>query len=268
MKKRVCIDLGSLFIYAICFLISIDFGFSQTIVQYDIKNLDEEQDIESLLFELEAANLNKDDVLKGKYNNLFKQANIAEVNQANKHFWLALNLFNSGDKASSLLIGTTKFDYINFYIGDTTHGFILTKGGLLCRNAEREIIDGPASFTRFQLGPKQGKLLLMEIKNIRKPNFDYSPVPIKIFKAESFFKRLNGKQKFLYFVLGAILLMALYNFFIYWIVKDSAYLYYVGYNLAFCTFVLVTEGGFIQKFLEDSYYQFTLVNHTGAIILM
>lgn len=266
--KREYIDCRSLFIYVICFIIAVNGAFAQSIPQFDIKNLNEEQDIEALLFQLDASTLKKEDVLKGKYNSAFRQANITDINQANKHVWLAISILNSSDKASSLLIGTTKFDYINFYIGDTVNGFKLTKGGLLCKNAEREIINGPTSFARFHLDAKQSKLLLLEIKNVRKPNFDYSPVPIKIFNEQSYYKRLDGKQKFLFFVLGAILLMALYNFFIYWIVKDSAYLYYVGYNLAFCSFVLVTEGGLVQKFFQDSYYQFTLVNHAGAIILM
>jgi len=256
------------FLISICLLIYSEFTFAQGIGTYDVKNLNEEQDIEAILFELDAKQIPKDDILNGKHNHRFKLANIDEVNQKDKHVWLALKINNSSNRIQELLIGTTKFDHINFYIGDSLQGFVVTKGGLLCNNNEREIINGPTSFAKFKLAPQQHKLIYLEVNNTRKPNFDYSPVPIKLFEHDSFFNRLDGNQKFLFFVLGAILLMALYNFFIYWIVKDSAYLYYVGYNLAFCSFILITEGGFIQQYFENSYYQFTLVNHAGSISLI
>lgn len=253
-------------LFILCFFNG--FSFAQGIGSFDVKNLSEEQDIEALLFELDAKKISKEDILNGKHNHEFKLANIDEVNQKDRHVWLAIKINNSSSKKQELLIGTTKFDYINFYIGDSPHGFAFTKGGLLCNNNEREIINGPSSFAKFQLAPGQHKLIYLEVNNTRKPNFDYSPVPIKLFEHDSFYKHLEGNQRFLFFVLGAILLMALYNFFIYWIVKDSAYLYYVGYNLAFCSFILITEGGFIQQFFKNSYYQFTLVNHAGSIILI
>jgi signal transduction histidine kinase len=242
--------------------------FSQGIGSYDVNNLKEEQNIEQLLYELDASNTSTSDILSGKFNNQFKPANINQINQKDKHFWLALKLNNSGNTPKELLIGTTKFDHINFYVSDAVLGFVKTKGGLLCPNKEREIIKGPTSFVKFKLNAKQQIIIYLEVKNIREPNFDYTPVPVKIFEHDTFYKRLASNQNFLFFVLGAILLMALYNFFIYWIVKDSAYLYYVGYNLSFCSFILITEGSLIQRFFEDSYYQFTLVNHAGAIILM
>jgi signal transduction histidine kinase len=220
------------------------------------------------LFELNASKINTSNILSGKYNTQFKPADINKVNHKDQHFWLALRLKNSGKSNKELLIGTTKFDFINFYVGDTINGFTKTKGGLLCPNKDREIIKGPTSFVKFSINSQQEKIIYLEVRNIRKPDFDYAPVPIKIFEKNTFYKRSISNQNFLFFVLGAILLMALYNFFIYWIVKDAAYLYYVGYNLAFCSFVLITEGGFIQRFFVDSYYQFTLVNHAGAIILI
>jgi signal transduction histidine kinase len=262
-EKVLKLCLISIFVLLIC-----TDGFSEGINIYDVNNLKDEQNIEQLLYALEPTNISTSDILNGKCNHLFKPANIDEINQKDKHFWLVLKLNNSGDLSKELLIGTTKFDHINFYVSDAVLGFTKTKGGLLCPNKDREIIKGPTSFVKFKLNAQQQIIIYLEVKNVRKPNFDYAPVPIKIFEHDIFYKRLASNQNFLFFVLGAILLMALYNFFIYWIVKDAAYLYYVGYNLAFCSFVLITEGGFIQRFFEDSYYQFTLVNHAGAITLI
>jgi two-component system NtrC family sensor kinase len=241
---------------------------AKDIIAIDVTKLGEEKNIESTLFGLEVKNHIKKDILNGKYNAEFKLINIDEVNKKNKHFWIAFQLTNTSLKKIDLLIGTTKFDFINFYIGDTIKGYELTKGGLLCKNNERKIISGPASFAEIVIEPQKSKLVFLEVKNIRSPDFDYSPVPLQLFEASSFHEHEGNNQKFMYFVLGAILLMALYNFFIFWIVKDNAYLYYVGYNLSFCSFILITEGGFIQKYFENSYYQFTAVNHTGSIILI
>lgn len=263
LERVLKLCLISIFVLVIC-----QNGFSEGINSYDVNNLKDEQNIEKLLYALDANNISTSDILIGKFDNQFKPANIDQINQKDKHFWLAIKLNNSGNSTKELLIGTTKFDHINFYVSNTVNGFTKTKGGLLCPNKEREIIKGPTSFVKFKLNPQEQSIIYLEVKNVRKPDFDYAPVPVKIFENDTFYNRLANNQNFLFFVLGAILLMALYNFFIYWIVKDVAYLFYVGYNLAFCSFVLITEGGLIQQFFEDSYYQFTLVNHAGSIILM
>ncbi len=256
------------FVVLVFCLIFCKLTLAQGIGSYDVNSLNKSIDIESMLYALDAININKKDLLDGKHNHAFKIASIDDVNQKDKHVWLALRLNNSGANKQELLIGTSKFDYINFYVGDSLRGFTHTKGGLLCSNDEREIISGPASFVKFSLNPNHSTLIYLEVSNEGKPNFDYSPVPITLFEKYSFLEQKDRSQKFFFFVLGAILLMALYNFFIYWIVKDSAYLYYVGYNLSFCSFILITEGGLIQKLFENSYYQFTSVNHAGSITLI
>ena len=255
-------------VFSLIVFFSLNYVFAKDLISIDVSKLNEEKNIESNLYGIEAKNRNIKDILNGKFNAELKLIDIDEINKKNRHYWLGFQLTNSSLKKVNLLIGTTKFDYINFYIGDTIEGFRLTKGGLLLKNNDRKIISGPASFAELSVEPKQSKLVYIEVKNLRSPDFDYSPVPLQLFEASSFYEHEENNQKFMFFVLGAILLMALYNFFIYWIVKDNAYLYYVGYNLSFCSFILITEGGFIQKYFENSYYQFTAVNHTGSIILI
>ena len=154
--------LKKIFRALIFFFMSCNFTFAQGIGSYDVIKLNETQDLENILFELDANKINADDLLEGKHNNKFKKSNIDNVNKQNKHVWLALRIKNSSTKSKELLVGTSKFDYINFYVGDSINGFVKTKGGLLCSNHEREVLSGPSSFLRFSLNPNQSKLVYLE----------------------------------------------------------------------------------------------------------
>lgn len=73
-------------------------------------------------------------------------------------------------------------------------------------------------------------------------------LPLKLYGSEEFFERENVFVYFSGIFFGFLLVVALYNLFIYWLIKDTSYLYYTSYIVSIIIFFLVLNGQGTQYF--------------------
>jgi class 3 adenylate cyclase len=242
----------------------------QQVKSLDVNAITQEANIESLFSELKLpiGEMNGSDLFAGKYNSQIKAADVGAMNIKGVDSWLILKLVNSGNEKKEIVVGTSRFDYLSFCFVDSAGTIEKTEGGLLFPNKEKRISEVHASFADAMLLPNQEKYLCIRLRNTREPSFDFTLLPIKVYEKSYFFEHRTNKRNYLFVIMGAILIMALYNLFIFFIVKDRAYIYYVGYNLMFCCFIAVNSGGLLQLICYDSSNQFTVVNYIGALSLI
>ncbi|RMF03496.1 MAG: helix-turn-helix domain-containing protein [Bacteroidetes bacterium] len=96
------------------------------------------------------------------------------------------------------------------------------------------------SYGRFTLMPQQSATLYLHMRSTRRGvNPIFNPY---ILSSNEFYRERGNVRLFNGIFLGILLLMMLYNFFLYWQVKDSAFIYYSFFLLCLGGFAMYNSG--------------------------
>ena len=192
-----------------------------------------------------------EDVTSKKIDKLFRPCLVDSPNFGftDSAYWARFTVENKTDRAKSWLLALEypHLDHIEFYSPTTGGRYAMQEAGDLAPFAQREIRH------RYFLFP-------LEIPADRGPRTYYmrfesrGPVqfPLTILSGEEFLVADHKEQFALGIYYGIMLVMALYNFFIFFSVRDKSYLYYVLYIVSYAL-VQMTYNGLAFEWLWPCY---------------
>ncbi len=168
--------------------------------------------------------------------------------------WFHLEVRNTQPLPQELYLefGEAFADECDFYIQDAS-GYMMYKNGLQV-DLENRSIKNPLPAVLLRLESGETKQIYIRYKS-RFGSFG----SFKLFSPEAFFSSSNSFAAVYALYFGAVLVIAVYNLFLYFSLRDSAYLYYVGYVgvfalwvFLFCGFSLYVMDGAMHYMLHFS----------------
>jgi len=154
------------------------------------------------------------------------------------NFWFRVNVTNNADNPREIYLEFTEIIHKNLDLftisssGVTEH----QKNGLVIPVEQRSIENSNPTFP-ILFKPHETKKLYVKLSSI------YSVFGSIQFKApKTFYHHTNLKNQLYMFYTGAIIIIAVYNLFIFFYLKDKVYLYYVLYVFAFVIWFINYKG--------------------------
>jgi len=164
----------------------------------------------------------------------------------NSVYWIRLSAKNHSTGSEWVLDATNPMlHYINVYKPDGHGDYAATHTGAMLPFSSREFAHKDFIFS-LDLKPGEEKTYYVEIKSGATVNCD-----LQIWPYRALVFRLENEKFYLGLYFGIMLIMALYNLFLFFTVHDRSYLYYVLYviNLVFTMFIF--DGLFFQYLMPD-----------------
>jgi signal transduction histidine kinase len=159
---------------------------------------------------------------------------VPNMNLSSSAFWVKLNIKNASEAQNLLLmLSQPIMDEVTLYTLDSTGHFTSIKMGEFQVFSKREFND-PDYIFRLHLTPGQQGHYLMKIKSSDQLQF-----PLLIGSETAVLEHIGSKNTLSGLYLGIMLVMILYNLFIYFSVRDKSYLYYVVYIIL----IMLTQTG-------------------------
>ena len=165
------------------------------------------------------------------------QANSFSIGYKRKPVWFKFTIYNDSAKETETILEMTEMFHRTVDLYATSHNSLKeVKNGLDIPISEREIEKANPSFM-LSLKPFETKDIYIRVTST------YSIFgSIQLKKPKQFLKDTQIHNNILIFYFGAILIIALYNLFIFLFLKEKIYLYYVGYVLSFGLWVSLYKG--------------------------
>ncbi|MBD0333572.1 MAG: hypothetical protein ICV66_13070, partial [Chitinophagaceae bacterium] len=202
----------------------------------------------SYYVEDEQGKLTRQEVLKKEKLGEFKKITAPVINfgVTASAFWIKCNIKNETNEKLLAELGNTTLTDIQLYEIDSS-------GGLVAKHVSgnwqpfRQRETGDVNY-QFQLSaqPHRTETLLLRVLHYRGTQF-----PFTAGTKEAFYRTSNSRSLFEGMYYGLMLLMVLYNLFIYLSLKDNSYLFYVLY-VFFMGFFNAVISGYAFKFLWPS----------------
>ncbi|KXX69523.1 7TM diverse intracellular signaling domain-containing protein [Flammeovirga sp. SJP92] len=205
-----------------------------------------------------------DDILSQYHNDDFIDYSQLEFPEGESTIWFSVVLENTSNQSMELFLGTSLFDYLEIYV-PTEKALDIFKGGILELNTNKEYKKGCFSFGKIDLPASSQKRIFMKGTYVDGKYFQFSALPFTIYASESFHELQDPQDMFHYLFIGAMLIMTFYNLFLFMIVKDKTYLFYVGYNITITVYCLGLSGFIVEKGLSSAALQEDLINIPGAL---
>jgi len=141
--------------------------------------------------------------------------------QTNHTYWLRVKLKNSTSQSKKRYLYVGSWAYIDLY----TNGHLVGQSGRMRTYADRSV-PNQRQFIEYELGPRQSQVLYFRLQETMafylKSSLEFSTQkPAQVQKQTNNIRFSQG------IFLGIIIVMALYNLFIFFSVKDVSFLYYV-----------------------------------------
>jgi two-component system, NtrC family, sensor kinase len=158
-------------------------------------------------------------------------------------FWLRLLLVTNGPARNYLLqVSQPALDEIDFYQRNASGELIMIEGGERVPFGNREFFD-PNYIYRLKLDSGKVSEIYLRISA-----WDNLKIPIIIGTQESIFETNKTRDFILGIFAGIMVVMFLYNLFLYVTVRDKTYLYYIAY-LATVILTQVSIQGYTFQYL-------------------
>ena len=166
-------------------------------------------------------------------------------NFSDSTYWFRFKINNSLEEPENMLleVASPLIDYINVYIEDERGNIIETRTG------DRRIFNTRMKNHRqflFDLKLPPGHVLITYLQ-IKSHDGFHEPLSLKLWTPGAFMSEDSQVHYFWGILLGIMLVMAFYNFFIYIFLRDISYLYYFVFLLGVLLWV-ATLHGFTFKF--------------------
>ena len=248
MNKKITLQIA----FCILTLAFISNSNAQETSEIDITSLKKELVIDfNILSYSDSNNLNVEDVVLLN-NNKFQKYSWDSITSENSVVWLAFTLQNNSSVNKKVVLGTSKFDFLELYTQNKEGQWSFKSSGNKQVNSVKEIVFDANSYLDISI-PKNGKTtVFIKAINYFKIKHQYSPLPFTLYEKD-YFTHYTDKQNFYnYFFLGAILIITLYNLALFFQLKSKIYLLYVLNNLAILAFV-IAQSGFTSDYLFNSF---------------
>ncbi|OUR98058.1 hypothetical protein A9Q81_12430 [Gammaproteobacteria bacterium 42_54_T18] len=159
-------------------------------------------------------------------------------------YWLEINLIGAEILEESsvttnwyLEIGRALLNVAELYVPNGRGDFEMYSADARMPFSERQIYHVNSLFL-VSIFPGEKKTLYLKVKQPRSPLY----LPVVLWKPEAFVQKV-AVEEFLYGLFyGSVLVLVLYNVFIYFTVRERSYIYYVGYLLMIMEYQLLQSG--------------------------
>ena len=156
------------------------------------------------------------------------KSDIPNFGYSASNYWFRFNIRNHSkdiQKNWILEVGTSNIDSISIYYLYPDGKIKMVESGLLFPYSHREIKYQYFGYN-LPIFPKEEAIVYMCFKSL-----DSKKLPINIYSEKKFFYQLVENNFFKSIYIGIILVMILYNFFIYLSIREKSYLYYIIFSL-------------------------------------
>ncbi len=217
----------------------------------------------SVILNTTGKNIPDAEILSGKMDNEFVAFADYEIPKGSTGHWIKLVLQNKSPKPEKYFLGTTRFDLISFYTQAGSGRWTAQQSGTNFPHKQKKIVAGHFSFADVIVPPRQSMAVYIKVKNLKSPSFQFVPLDLTAFTEKQFIFEFGNTKNYDLVFLGIVLIMALYNFILFFITRERSYLYYVGYNLFILSYVASLSGEAVSLLFPDSSMQQQLVLYTG-----
>lgn len=180
-------------------------------------------------------------------------------------FWIKIPIKNKFNNEIELTIETNRFNKLEVFFFNEKHFLTSVKSGINTPFKNRKLIKGDLSIIPIKIPAKSNEPIYIWVYKPEKNLHQYSISPLTIKKRINAEQDLSNAENSLYFFLGAIILMTLYNFALFMVVRKPGYLYYIAYNILVIFFVLAQAGKLDFYFFETPIYHEKLILILGNI---
>lgn len=191
-------------------------------------------------------NLTINDIISKNYQNRFRknEQKVVNLGYTNSAYWIRFTLKNnSGDEKILLLeVAYALLDYISFFHKNPEAGYDEKKYGQYVPFNEREIKHRNFVF-KISLSPESIYTCYLRVETE-----DSFTLPMTLYTQDEFIEKERTEQIVLGLFYGILIIMMLYNLFIYSSAQDKNYLYLVMFILSFFVYIL-SENGIAYEYL-------------------
>jgi len=164
------------------------------------------------------------------------------------NFWFRFSVHNNSKEAKNMVLEFTELFHktTDLYIVSDQQ-IIHKKNGLRVPVKERSIRESNPAFS-LQFSPYESKELYVNIASI------YSIFgSLQLKTPEQFHKDTQLKNNIYFFYLGALIIIALYNLFIFFYLREKIYFYYISYVLVFVIWAANYKGVLLPYISMETY---------------
>ncbi len=232
--------------FTILMVLASTFVYSQELINFSAKNKIELIGTEIEIFEDEKNEFSFTDITSEEFKTKFKKNNNNNLNLgvSKSAFWFRFKVKNNSGRDILLDLGSSVVEDIEFYRPLHKGGFERIKTGTSFEFSSREFNLNTFLFFLASQNDLREIVFYMRVKSEHPIE-----VPLKIGTTEEFLHYYHRIDLFYGFYVGLMLVMILYNFFVYLSVRDNSYLFYITYltgALLINTFLL---GNYAFEFL-------------------
>jgi len=154
------------------------------------------------------------------------------------NFWFKIEIKNKSNKKDFVLYFTEPFfEKVDLFVLNDKGKWIKKTNGLFVPLHKRDIYDHNPAFY-IDINPNKSKIIYIKT---------YSKFgtfgEFKIYEKKPFLEQYKSQYMFLYILyFGGIIIIIIFNLFLYIKLKDSIYIFYVGYTLFFLIFIFLFSG--------------------------
>lgn len=227
------------------FIVSAKNGFNASDI-IEVQNSESLLDISSSLqfFEDNSGELTISDIQSKEFTSV--TSSVPNFGVSNSTFWVKSIIKNSSDQNNLILeLSMPTLDNVEFYLNDGNNNFNVIKSGEELPFYNRKYKD-PNYLFDIEIPKGDSKLFYLKVSSS-----EGIQIPLKIGSKTAIYSQIKSRDVLSGIYVGIMLVMILYNLFIYFSVKDNSYIYYVIYIL----FVLLTQTviqGYTYQYLWPS----------------
>jgi methyl-accepting chemotaxis protein len=166
------------------------------------------------------------------------QQEILNLGFTRSNYWLKINIISKSHQVKDwfLELAYPHIDYVAFYSLDTNGQYRISHSGDSMPYSHREI-DYHHCVFRLRTQPDQRITLFLNVKTEGSLQ-----LPLYLWTPESFVEKVNDEQVIIGVYYGALLVMVLYNIFLFMAVRDRCFIYYVVFIISYVFFQLSLNG--------------------------
>lgn len=171
--------------------------------------------------------------------------------------WVKFTLINNSDEIQKRILEyqSPLTTHVNFYDDNT-----LIKEGLFQITSNKQTLK---PIFKIDLNPKESKTYYLQISS----KITTLIINYKLYEIEDFYHNETSNQNILVFFFSAMLILAIYNIFIYFITKFKSYLFYVFYILSISLHQFFYTG-YSTLFIKDSHLVELIIKNASLIVAL
>ncbi|MCL5027551.1 MAG: ATP-binding protein [Bacteroidetes bacterium] len=250
MSNRVTIvkNQDILFIFIFLFLPKISFA-QRKIILTDSLDVYRIGEYTQALYDA-GHDFNIDSVASGSESEKFKSLNSNETDfgHTRSAVWIKFTVKNETTKNSRWIVsqGFPVINKVEFYVPSSDNKYKMLEAGTDFPMSTREIKNRKIAFP-FQIKPGEQRTFYLRLTSRIT-----LPVYLKI-STPAAFTSGEARENLIYGIFyGALLIMALYNIFLFFYIKDSSFLYYSLYAISICYYQTCIDGYAFRYFTPEN----------------